>query len=624
MKKSMILVPKVHGFNFPVFYILSFFRSVMTYEITPFINRIGLGRIERINLFGEFGTDQGQMLRADAVNILERTFDAHSRTDEWKVTVRGKTVDLYLKARQDIGGEMETTRFLTALGDKYADRYALVVDSFMSRLIPQKSREKRSVKTAGRLLSAVNVFLDKIYLWVINAGLMTRTLRHLASALYHNRFTGRKYRYIYDSDNPLELTLDKDRMTMTWIFDGENIPMEEVLYVSSTVNSSFEKKAVSSGLSFVCLPDMSRLASPKQIFSLWPDVLGAFWMMISSAWSARDILRAKYFIQIMRWVPIVEATSPEVYISTMGNIGIQPPVITYLRARGVKTVAWTYTCSCGRFYIDHKPEKKDFRNIRYANLLSDVNVVWNRNMVDFIGMHPNMDTKVKAIGPMIAAMDEGVMNLSKEDICARFKIPFRADGKYVSVFDVPFFLPGLKAISTDFTLPEYKRKFLEDVFALIDGCRDRDIVFLFKQKKPSDRDKDSYPAKVLKMIRELGAMKNVIMLDPLINLWAVIGLNDLCITLPFGSPAMASLHYGKPAIFHDALNIARYPRFGYDKIESLITRNFNNLKEKFENCLYGKLSFAERIDGAKISDVCGPVPGTNSSLKFREYLKGGL
>jgi hypothetical protein len=87
---------------------------------------------------------------------------------------------------------------------------------------------------------------------------------------------------------------------------------------------------------------------------------------------------------------------------------------------------------------------------------------------------------------------------------------------------------------------------------------------------------------------------------------------------------MASLHYGKPAIFHDALNIARYPRFGYDKIESLITRNFNNLKEKFENCLYGKLSFAERIDGAKISDVCGPVPGTNSSLKFREYLKGGL
>ena len=89
----------------------------------------------------------------------------------------------------------------------------------------------------------------------------------------------------------------------------------------------------------------------------------------------------------------------------------------------------------------------------------------------------------------------------------------------------------------------------------------------------------------------------------------------MCIVMPFGSPAIAALHYGKPAIFHDSKNIAMNHR--HQDISELISHNYPELKEKVKSWLFDNKDIASL---PRIEQFIGRFPKENSTEKFREHL----
>ncbi len=146
------------------------------------------------------------------------------------------------------------------------------------------------------------------------------------------------------------------------------------------------------------------------------------------------------------------------------------------------------------------------------------------------------------------------------------------------------------------------------------------LVLLYKPKRRLTNGKCCYSSGTRELICEINNNPRAMVLDYDVNPWIPIALADLLISMPFESPSIAGIHYGKPAFFHDPTGIACKHR--YQELSAYITHDYSQLKLLVDEFLNRKRRSTTdpEMTKANLADFTGPRPETNSSDRFRDFL----
>ena len=618
----IILVPEINILNFPLYFVLSFMFQVKAYKIQSFLYKY-CRRIKIIELSNYFDWEDCQIIKSEAVKIWEDIlikFPNH----QWKVRVKNLTLDFSLKAKQDLQKEIEKILFMKQIIQYNKDKKnkIFIINSlnfyFLSKVDPENDL---FCYPQIRLLSAMNIFLDRLNFIIVNVFLINKVISKFIYGIIYNRRIKGKIKYIYNGISPRELSIDKDMITFTWLIDNESICKKDILFLLpkadfQMIAYAFDYKKDKDLLATHHFA-MIQFATYKKIFFAFFEVIKVMIRrIIFIRFKVNDLMLTKYLIRILEWFPVIESLKPKVYINTSSNLGAEDPGIIYFNNIGIKTVNWLYGTNSYLFLTQNK--NCGFRDVIFCNIISSILVVWNSHFKDFIFEHPQNRLKIEVIGPLMSA-DEKVCGYNKQFLFKKFKLSFNEEVKYVTIFDSPPVAKNYRGISAwcpDCNSEEYNFLFLKDMYKLLFDFRD--IVLIYKPKRSLTSGKFSYSTETRQILNDMNNNPRVIILDYNINPWIPIAIADICISMPFESPTIAALHYEKPALFHDPLNIALYHR--YQNFSELITHNYKELKDRVNKYLYDENVVDNIFKESKIRILQGYIPRYNSSNKFREYL----
>src|SRR5207244_4969871 len=111
-------------------------------------------------------------------------------------------------------------------------------------------------------------------------------------------------------------------------------------------------------------------------------------------------------------------------------------------------------------------------------------------------------------------------------------------------------------------------------------------------------------------------------LDPSSNPYIPIGAADLTIGVPFTSPVLACLHFGRPGLFHDPLGVVM--QHHYHDLDEIITHGYEDLQKKVRYWLFEGSNRAiwELLDRPEARRFLGPRPGADPAEEFGKALWG--
>lgn len=616
----ILLVPKINLLNYHLFLFLSFRYQIKAYKIQPFLYR-SKGRIELLDMSDYFSWEECIVVKSDAADIWENILPRFPLSN-WKLRIRGYCIDLSIKAKQDFQQEIEKLLFLKHIISFYEKKgkKAWIINSLRFNFISRTDRPNEFFcYPTMKFLSLINVSLDRINLAAENFLKFSFIICQFVIGFIKNRKITAEIRYLYDSVSPKELSIDKDNITFSWIIDGRLVHKKDVFFLLPKADFQMKTQAKDytrdRELLAINRLNMLSMASYKKLFSCLPELFKILVKdILIPGWGLEHLLVTEYAIRIACWIPIAESLKPKVYIGNCSNVGFEDPAIIYFKAIGVKTVFWTYGTNSYLFCKDKRDCR--FRNILFCHILSSNFIVWNKHFKEFVEEHPQDGLQVHVIGPLMSS-DEGVMYDDREALLAKLGLAYKSTFKYVAIFDAP---AGSRrrsfAYYPNYCTDDYNYAFLRDIYGLLDDLQN--VILVYKPKRSLTSGKFSYSDKLKKLLKEAGQNQRMIVLDYNVNPWIPIAMADMCISMPFESPTVAALHYGKPAIFHDPFGIVNYHR--YSKIKQLTTHNSSQLKKLAENFLFNPSSFKDMYKEMNISNFVGAEPGTNSSTKFREFL----
>jgi hypothetical protein len=114
----------------------------------------------------------------------------------------------------------------------------------------------------------------------------------------------------------------------------------------------------------------------------------------------------------------------------------------------------------------------------------------------------------------------------------------------------------------------------------------------------------------------------VIDLEPSSNPYVPVGAADLTIGLPFTSPVLAGLHFGRPGLFHDPLGTVN--QHHYHDLDEMIAHGYQDLEFKVRYWLFERPDHVVRelIDRPTTRRFLGPRPGADPAEEFGKALWG--
>jgi polysaccharide biosynthesis PFTS motif protein len=623
-----LLISKINFLNFPLLYIMAFFCRIKTLSIQKQLSRFR-GRIGFL-LFPElFDWEEDIITRSEAVKVGN---DLLRKLPSWQLKIKKEYINFSSKIKQDLQNEIKDLWFLRKIAFiMQSEGRVFVIDSFKSHYLSKIDKNSELLSFPRiKILSNLNILLDRVNLSLSNYYRLFSLFFKYVSSYIANKETSLKgvnqVRYLYNCVSPRELSIDKDKITFSWLIDGEKIKKDKILFLVPKADFQMKEHendfAKDKDLLALSHSDMPRFSQRRILISCLGEIVKEiFNTLFSLKFSFVELTKRSYYIDIYKWLPLVETIKPEVFISNEGTIGMEEPITLYLNSKGIKTVMWTYSVNSYPF-INKERKGINLDNFDYSHILSNFLIVWNNDFKKFVESHPQNGVKVEVIGPLMSG-DENVMKIEKEVLFKKANLIYDASFKYISLFDMP--LPSRKFLSrhsgeqgkwVGFHSENYNFNFINDIYRLLSHYSN--LFLLYKPKRSLASEKFSYDDKTRNFFKIMQEDSRVAILDYNINPWYPIALADMCISIPFGSPSIACLHYGKVAIFYDPFNIINFHR--YNKLECLIAHNFNQMKDLVEKLLFSNLSFKGAFESMDVSDFTGEEFAINSSEKFRDFL----
>ncbi|MBI3608058.1 MAG: polysaccharide biosynthesis PFTS motif protein [Nitrospirae bacterium] len=623
-----ILVPEIHPTNLLLFWILSFFANVRAYTIHEFCVRLGCSRIQPIDLGQHFSPDDLYLMRSKVVDAWE-PLERHFPASRWSGGYRRHVLDFSGKAKQDLAKRFEIAFLLHLIAER-SRTPTYVVESrhsiYLSRLdgFPAHLR-MRTLKS----LSFANTMCDAVYSHCLNLiGWLNLAVNLLRGCMVRRGISaGGRVAVMWDGVNPNELDLSSDKRSFTWVVDDEKLSRAKTLFIlPRKVDADWQDKlnrlrgeCGRSGFRAGTLLDLYRIVPVSLLLFHFARSLELVLRLGFYSIAKREALdQTAYLIRMMAYDPIVNHFRPTCYVTSGSALGNEHPVVVYLKALGVRTVIYCYG-SNAHLFAEHSPQC-DFRWVVFSGILSDFLLVWSRAFQVFVESHSQTQVRVEVVGPLMPG-DERVC-LTNPAVMKRQVGKSRqrdAEGlKWVVAFDEAPIPQSLRRLYPYQYTQEYSRLFLRDVVALIDEFSD--ILLLYKPQRSLSRAKFTYSAEFIGFVGQLVRHERAVVLDDDVNPWVPVAVADMAIAMPFTSPAIACLHYGKRALFHDPSGIAIHHR--YEGMSQYITHGYAELRKKIDHCLHSEYSTdsdKQRLWG-EVGDFIGRVPGSNSSEPFRDFL----
>jgi len=550
---------------------------------------------------------------------------------DWNIKYRGLSLDFTTKANQSLAHDFERLLLFQRIAKQMmATSTVRIIECPQFRYF-RKIDPSADFSSYPRLpiVSHANILFDFIFNYVFTLAQTLRLTKDLLFACLSKEriqsFSNQDIPLIWDAVDRYELTLDPKLRTFTWIVDGKEVSHDDVIFILPR-NASRKSR-----------PDIYqsdyRAYTTSEIYRQVPSrflIRGAMDLTlynVRSLFSRPNTFRSNelrvYFSAIVRMDPVIQCVKPACYITNVSRIAYEDPLIIYLNEIGVRTVLYSYSGN-SHLFSDIKPDG-DFRNITFANILASKLVVWNENYKDYALRHPQANTDIQVIGPLMDG-DENVCRTKSVSLRSKIGIEeteSRRHLRYISIFDIPAFS---KSTSLDNSLfpyaytEDYVLAFLKDIMKLWEECQDVSLVF--KPKRDIASGQYSHNNEYLDIVETLRNSERAIIVSDTINPWLPVAISDLCIGMPFTSPSWAAMHYGIPGLFHDPAGIAAHHE--YERIEQFTSHNYEQLNSKVRSILYSASTgdSDERAVWAQASNLIGVEPGTNSSDRFRRFLMG--
>ncbi|HBH97049.1 MAG TPA: hypothetical protein DDX89_04570, partial [Candidatus Omnitrophica bacterium] len=601
--------------------------------VHPACRRFLTGRLAVLPIGDYLGIDEAHRFRSKALRLWEQLLPSVPRGG-WRLTIDRRDLDCAAKARQELAEEFESLLLLgEAIRRQPRGRKAFVIDSARMRYL--RSLEGAEAIPFPRIvpaLSYLNSLCDMLFLHGLNLARAIRLGLTLIQGIVRQWVMRRPplqsgASCIYQAMNLNELSLSREDRNAVWIVDGERVKPQDILFVMPDGMEPARRQAFRRSpyqmLSVRGLLSGMPVRLLIRTFAVLMKFLGAY--PFRATGSVPKALSASYALSLLTWKPIVDHLKPYSYVVNFGDLGREDPAILYMNAVGVHTAMYCFAANSYLFATQRCG--CDFRAVVFSHILVSTVAVWHENFQQFLAAHPQEGTAVRVVGPLMAG-DESVLARETGELRQAYGIQARngAQGLWViTAFDVAAVAKGwLPSNGSTYHLnpytEEYAAAFLRDMVRLLNERQD--LLLVYKPQRDLAKAKFAPSQECAALVQTLREHPRAEVVKDTINPWLPIAVADLSIAMPFTSPALAALHYGRPSIYHDPLNRCQYHRYG--SLEGhMMTHGYEALRAKVDELLAG--GPARRTGGIRlhpaVRQFVGSDPGTNSTEAFQAMLK---
>ena len=623
-----LLVSEIHPFNLGIFWLLSLFLRVEAYRINPMCPSLLTRRIKAVDISQHLSWNNAHCFRSSVVQLWEELLTKFPEKD-WNLRYRGMTLDFSTKAKQELISYFDQLMLLLMIQrQRSQDSKVYIVDSPQFRYLRNMDLSAKVYEYAVfPVFSTISVAIDLLYMYL---SVVQRMVSLTGAMVYgivrrdsHHPLRARTIPYIWDSINSNELSIDPQKRYFPWIVDGHQISMQDILFILPRgADKNARPNLYCTDYQAHTLLELYRIVPIRVLLGCIAAMI-AIMAKQTLLWSGGtvSIQKAAYFVRMMRLVPITQSFRPSCYVTNISMMGNEEPATVLFNSLGLQTIMYSY--SANAYLFGDENCSCDHRAPTFAHILVSHLLVWHQDFQGFIRQHPQDNTKVEAIGPLMSG-DESVMELPQTQRRSGLDIK-SANGRnglsYVSFFDVAPPVNTLKIARNRYPEPsteEYNVAFLEDMMRLLEDYDD--LALIYKPQRSLVGSKFSYSEEFRGLLDRLESSDRGFILDDAINPWTPIAIADLCISMPFTPPSLAAMHYGIPGLFHDPTGMAL--RHRYQSISHLITHNYGELRSKVRSYISNgsRYNRDKEIIWSDARSFIGDRPGTSSSERFRNLL----
>lgn len=197
--------------------------------------------------------------------------------------------------------------------------------------------------------------------------------------------------------------------------------------------------------------------------------------------------------------------------------------------------------------------------------------------------------------------------------------------RYLAIFDInPVNKEGQLALQLGplVVTEELVEAFYKDLIRLLEDFPDIRLLVKTKRRDHPYRTKPPSLKRLVDQRSDWVRVGRVIEMDPEINPYIPIGTADLAVGLPFSSPVIAALHFGRRGIYHDPLGVAL--QHHYHDLDDMISHGYEDLEKKVRFWLYecSEESFQAFLNRPETQQFLGPRPGADPAEEFGKALWG--
>jgi hypothetical protein len=609
-----LFVAKIHVGNFFYVYVRSWFSPV--HYASSAVPRSWLRRVRPVNFEDIFTYDEWVRLR-DEIWAEWGTIVAHIHPEAWTASLFGHTVNFQRIVTQHLFKDYLAHRRLIRAIERLEVENAWISDSMVLRYIRSAVRSP-GLDVDGKVRVVRGAwFWDLAYLWCRNF----LWSAYLACQSFYALWPGKRYtaNVLHEGLAFSESGTGPQELSFSWLVERGLCPPDKILFILGCrpkrwAPNILQRYALLHGLgwktAFLAISHgaLILLASIRRLSQL------------------ETLLLTEFGLRCIAPYLLVRGREVQTYLTTNAAIWPEHPCVALYNAMGIRTILWNYSANMAFFNQRYLSGERHFYT---AHLETAECWLWSQHhrWLWRKGEIPPSQTSYRVIGPVMMGDATPCLMSPAESRHQHLKLPDNANRPWrtIAVFDInPLSKEGQRALLLGplVITEELVEAFYQHLIMLLGSFSD--IRLLVKTKR-HDHPYKTKPAAQKRLVDPSGewvCTGRVIDLDPDTNPYIPIGAADLTIGLPFTSPVIAGLHFGRHGLYHDPLHVVT--QHHYHDLDPIISHGYEDLEKKVRYWLYEcpEETFQAFLNRPETRQFLGPRPGADPAEEFGQALYG--
>lgn len=537
----------------------------------------------------------------------------------WKVFIGKHEADFKNISLQIIGKEFEKMIILLELT---GHRKGWLIESRLFRFLKNMMPSDYVLAKRGLIKkSNLNVILDYVNEWLINIQYFIQFIfRVLRLFLFIGRKKNIKYfEYFWAGINSNQLNKCDDKLSFSWAVERRIFEPDKILYFLPAKSDNglyeyYQHRKINFREPGGYFDDLGRRGAIRVLWGFIRSLIVSGGAILSSGCG---YLLFRFICRSYLWCALAEYHKIKAYFTTQSSVWPERPEVAVFNAMGIKTIAWSFSANY-MSYRTARPIGND-PQIALSALETKEFFVWNRLSAQWLESRLLEERKplIRITGPVMNG-DSGICLKPPEEARKEFGIRQKKGLVYVGVFDIPALSKKTRMMECLGPSPyseEMVAAFYGDLIRISEKFSQ--ILLILKPKYPFTDKKIVYS----KSIADFYKKGKIIAMDYDIDPYIAIACSDLCIAMPFTSPVLAGIYFGRTGLYHDPLG--KVNNHMYHDMDVLISHSYRELEEKIKLFLSeaGIENYKSFLKSDKMKKIMDTSEMIDPAQAFREVAK---